>query len=154
MNNQDVLIFQTDNGEISVEVNFSGETAWLSLTQMAELFERDKSVISRHLKKIFEEGELEIASTVAKFATVQMEGGHSVERQIDYYNLDVIISVGYRVNSKRGTHFRRWASTILREYLIKGYAIDQKRLTDQSVDKIQQTIELLSANSHGPILGK
>jgi DNA ligase (NAD+) len=152
MNNQDVLIFQADNGEISVEVHFSGETAWLSLTQIAVLFERDKSVISRHLKKIFEEGELESTSTVANFATVQMEGGHPVERQIDYYNLDVIISVGYRVNSKRGTQFRRWASTVLKDYLIKGYAIDQKKLTDQSIGQIRQTIELLSQTLMGQSL--
>lgn len=101
-----------------IDVQFAQETLWLSINQIAMLFEKDKSVISRHIRNIFIEGELAIESSVAKYATVQIEGGHEVERQIEYYNLDVIISVGYRVNSKRGTEFRRWSSQILKDHLV------------------------------------
>ena len=116
-----VAIFKNESGDIEVSVKLSDETVWLSLNQLTEVFGRDKSVISRHLSNIFKEGELEQESTVAKFATVQMEGVKTVTRQIEYYNLDAIISVGYRVNSKRGVEFRCWASGVLKEYLIKGY---------------------------------
>jgi hypothetical protein len=104
------------------------ETVWLSLDKMAQLFQRDKSTVSRHIKNVFEEGELDQNSTVANFATVQMEGTRQVERFIEYYNLDVIISVGYRVKSLQGTQFRRWASGVLKEYLIKGYAMNDDLL--------------------------
>ncbi len=106
-NNQNIIIYQNEEGKISVEVKFIDENLWLSLNQIAELFGRDKSVISRHLKNIFQEGELDRDSTVAFFATVKVEGGHKVSRQVEYFNLDSIISVGYRVNSKRGTQFRQ-----------------------------------------------
>lgn len=122
------LMYQTEDGLTKINVQMEDETVWLSLDQMAELFQRDKSTISRHIKNIFEEGELEEKSTVAKNATVQIEGDRTVTRQIDYYNLDVIISVGYRVKSLRGTQFRRWALNILKEYLIKGFAMDDDRL--------------------------
>ena len=102
------------------------ETVWLSLEQMSELFDRDKSVISRHIKNILEE-ELD-NSTVANFATVQKEGKREVTRDIEYYNLDMIISVGYRVKSKNGILFRKWANKVLKEYLIKGYSVNQRRL--------------------------
>jgi hypothetical protein len=101
---------------LKVSVQFDKETVWLSLKQIALLFDRDKSVISRHLRNIYREGELEASSTVAKNATVQIESGRSVKRDIDYYNLDAIISVGYRVNSKQGTQFRKWANQILKDY--------------------------------------
>jgi len=101
---------------------------WLTLDQMAELFERDKSTISRHIKNVFDEGELEQWATVAKFATVQTEGTRQVERQIEYYSLDVIISVGYRVKSLRGTQFRQWATKRLNEYIRKGFTMDDERL--------------------------
>ena len=123
-----IIIFKTDDGKISVNAHFDAETAWLSLDQMAELFERDKSTISRHIKNLFEEGELEQAATVAKFATVQTEGSRHVERQIEFYNLDVIISVGYRVKSLRGTQFRQWATKRLNEYIRKGFTLDDERL--------------------------
>jgi len=123
-----IIIFKTDDGKISVNAHFDAETAWLSLDQMAELFERDKSTISRHIKNLFEEGELEQAATVAKFATVQTEGSRHVERQIEFYNLDVIISVGYRVKSLRGTQFRQWATKRLNEYICKGFTLDDERL--------------------------
>jgi hypothetical protein len=122
------LLYQTEDGRTRVEVRFGGETAWLSLTQMADLFQRDKSVISRHIKNVFEEGELTREATVAEFATVQREGDREVTRQVEYYNLDVIISVGYRVKSHRGTQFRIWATQRLREYIIKGFTLDDERL--------------------------
>ena len=111
-----------------MEVNLKDETLWLSLDQIAELFQRNKSTISRHIKNIFEEGELNPKTTVAKFATVQKAGDRKVERHIDYYNLDMIISVGYRVNSLQDTHFRIWATQVLKEYMIKGFAMDDDRL--------------------------
>ena len=105
---QGLVIFKTENDNIHVDVKLDQDTVWLSLNQIAQLFERDKSVISRHFKNIFKEEELEQSATVAKFATVKQEGGHEVQREIEFYNLDAIISVGYRVNSKRGTQFRQW----------------------------------------------
>lgn len=126
-NNDNMLIYQSEDGRIKIDVRFEGETAWLSLEQMSMLFGRDKSTISRHIKNVFEEGELNLNSTVAKFATVQMEGSRTIERNIDYYNLDVIISVGYRVKSQQGTQFRIWATQRLREYIIKGFALNDER---------------------------
>ncbi len=127
-NKGEIIIYQTEDGLTKVNVNMKNETVWLSLDQMAELFQRDKSTISRHIKNIFEEGELKKDSTVANFATVQNEGDRQVERNIEYYNLDVIISVGYRVKSIRGTQFRIWATNVLREYMLKGFAMDDERL--------------------------
>lgn len=110
------------------------ETVWLSLSQMTELFGRDKSVISRHLRKIFQSGELEREATVAKNATVQSEGGREVVREIEFFNLDAIISVGYRVNSTRGTQFRIWATRTLREHLgQRGYPPDKQEKATQAV---------------------
>ena len=131
MNNHgDMLIYQTEDGLTKIDVNMQNETVWLSLDQMADLFQRDKSTISRHIKNIFDEGELDRNSTVAKCATVQNEGNRQVERAIDYYNLDVIISVGYRVKSQRGVQFRIWATNILKEYIKKGFAMDDDRLKE------------------------
>ena len=124
----DVIIYQTDDGLSKIEVNLKNETVWLSLDQMAELFQRDKSTVSRHINNIFKEGELKREATVANFATVQLEGDRTVKRNIEYYNLDVIISVGYRVKSIRGTQFRIWANSVLKEYIIKGFAMDDDRL--------------------------
>ena len=109
-NNDNMLIYQSEDGKIKIDVRFENETVWLSLDQMATLFGRDKSTISRHIKNVFEEGELPNEATVANFATVQVEGNREVVRNIDYYNLDVIISVGYRVKSQQGTQFRIWAT--------------------------------------------
>jgi len=122
------LLYQTEDGQSRVEVRMAGDTVWLSLTQMSELFGRDKSVVSRHVNNVFDEGELSREATVAFYATVQSEGARSVEREIEHFNLDVIISVGYRVKSQRGTQFRIWATQRLREYLIKGFAMDDERL--------------------------
>lgn len=121
-------MYTTEDGITKVEVTFDNDTVWLSLAQIAELFQKNKSTISRHIKNIFSEGELLAKATVAKFATVQKEGNRIVERQIDFYNLDVIISVGYRVKSLRGTQFRIWATNILKEYMKKGFALDDDRL--------------------------
>ena len=126
-NNDNMLIYQLEDGKIRIDVRFEKETVWLSLDQMATLFGRDKSTVSRHVKNVFEEGELSPEATVANFATVQTEGNREVARNIDYYNLDVIISVGYRVKSQQGTQFRIWATQRLREYIIKGFALNDER---------------------------
>lgn len=134
------LVYQTQDGKLKIDVRFQGETVWLSLNQQAELFQRDKSVISRHIKNVFEEGELRREGTVAKSATVQIEGGKQVTREIEFYNLDVIISVGYRVKSHRGTQFRIWATQCLREYIVKGFVLDDERLKnpDQPFDYFEE----------------
>ena len=124
----ELIIYQTDDGETRLQVRMDQETAWLTLNQMADLFQRDKSVISRHIRNVFEEGELLRERTVANFATVQFEGNREVSREVEYFNLDVIISVGYRVKSHRGTQFRIWATQRLREYIVKGFALDDERL--------------------------
>lgn len=131
-NRGEIIIYQTEDGLTKINVNLQNESVWLSLDQMAELFQRDKSTISRHIKNIFIEGELVRESTVANFATVQNEGDRQVERNIEYYNLDVIISVGYRVKSFRGTQFRIWANSVLKEYITKGFAMDDERLKGNS----------------------
>ena len=125
MLNSNILMYTTEDGVTKVEVTFDNETVWLSLDQMAELFQRDKSTISRHIKNIFVEGELSKNSVVANFATTASDGK---VYQVDYYNLDVIISVGYRVKSLRGTQFRIWATNVLKEYMRKGFALDDDRL--------------------------
>nr|MBP6634810.1 virulence RhuM family protein [Paludibacter sp.] len=134
MENQGEIILYQSEDATQLEVRIENETVWLSLNQMSDLFGRDKSVISRHIRNIFDEGELEYMSTVAKNATVQNEGGKEVLRQIEFYNLDVIISVGYRVKSKRGTQFRIWANSILKEYLMKGYVLNSR------IDRIEKKI--------------
>ena len=122
------LLYQTEDGQTKIEVTLANDTVWLTADQMAELFQRNKSTISRHIKNVFESGELKPDSTVAFFATVQNEGTRRVERNIAFYNLDMIISVGYRVNSHRGVQFRIWATQVLREYLIKGFAMNDDLL--------------------------
>ncbi len=124
-NRGEILMYQTEDGQTRVQVRLDRNTAWLSLNQMADLFQRDKSVISRHIANVFEEGELRRVSVVAEFATTAADGK---TYQVDYYNLDVIISVGYRVQSLRGTQFRIWATQRLREYIVKGFTLDDERL--------------------------
>lgn len=124
----EVIIYQAPNGAIELRGDVSRETLWASLDQIAEVFGRDKSVISRHLGNIYKAGELDAKATVAKSATVQIEGGRRIRRNIEYYNLDAILSVGYRVNSKTATHFRKWATKTLREYITKGYALNRKQI--------------------------
>lgn len=122
------LLYTTDEGNTGIEVRLIDETVWLSLDQMADLFQRHKSVISRHISNVYSEGELAFDRTVAKFATVQNEGLRSVRRDVQFYNLDVIISVGFRIKSHRGTQFRIWATQRLREYLIKGFTMNDDLL--------------------------
>ena len=129
----EIVFYQSEDGTIRLETRLENETLWLTINQMAELFGVDKSGISRHLKNIFATGELQRQATVANFATVQDEGERSVARELEYYNLDAIISVGYRVNSLRGTQFRIWATQQLKEYLVKGFVIDDERLKSPPV---------------------
>ncbi|MBC7589188.1 MAG: virulence RhuM family protein [Chitinophagaceae bacterium] len=127
MNKGEILIYQNQQGSIKIDVRLDDETVWLTQAQLGELFQKSKATISEHIKHVFEEGELHENSTVRKFRTVQMEGNKSVQREIDYYNLDVIISVGYRVKSPQGTQFRIWATQRLKEYIIKGFALNDER---------------------------
>lgn len=136
--NQNIVIY--NEGEVELNVSVGDETLWLSQKQLEVLFARDKSVISRHIKNIFKEGELDRDSVVAKNATTASDGKIY---QVEFYNLDMIISLGYRVNSKRATSFRVWATKILKEYLIKGYAINQKRLEQKGLKELNETISLL-----------
>ena len=122
------LLYQTPDGDSHIEVKLQNDTVWLSLDQMAELFQRNKSTISRHIKNVLEDGELQEEATIANFATVQNEGTRKVERVIAYYNLDMIISVGYRVHSYRGVQFRIWATKVLKEYIVKGFAMNDDLL--------------------------
>ena len=124
-NNGDIIIYQSEDGVTKIDVSLQDETVWLSIDQMSDLFQRDKSTISRHIKNIFVEGELQYSSVVAKFATTAADGK---TYNVDYFNLDVIISVGYRVKSVRGTQFRIWATQRLKEYMIKGFTMDAERL--------------------------
>lgn len=141
-----IEIYASADGLTQLEVHFVGETFWLNLNQISSLFEKDKSVISRHLNNIYNEGELDRNSTVAKNATVQIEAKREVKREIDYYNLDAILSVGYRVNSKRGTQFRQWATKRLKDYLIEGVAINEKRLEQKNkeIQVLHDGIRILS----------
>jgi hypothetical protein len=140
----EIIIYQSEDNQTQVEVQFEGETFWLSQDQIADLFERDRTVISRHLGNIFKEGELSEEVVSANFAHTTVHGaipGKTQEQTVKHYNLDAILSVGYRVNSKRGTQFRQWATQRLKDYLVQGYAINQKRLKqlEQVVNIVQQS---------------
>lgn len=137
-----IVIYRTADGQTTVDVKMDGDTVWLSQAQMAELFQTDRTSILRHIKNIYKTGELEENPTCAFFAQVRTEGKRTVTRQIPYYNLDMIISVGYRVNSLRGTQFRIWANKVLKEYLVKGYAVN-KALTEQRYTELKQLVAVL-----------
>lgn len=122
------ILYKTTDEKVAVDVRFEDETVWLSQAQLCELFQKSKATISEHIKNVFEEGELDAGATVRNFRTVQKEANREVQRDIDYYNLDVIISVGYRVKSQRGTQFRIWATKRLNEYIRKGFTMDDERL--------------------------
>lgn len=139
----EVVLYKAKNGNIQLDVNLTDETVWLSLLQLSELFGRDKSVISRHLNNIFNINELDRGQTVANFATVQKEGEKTVKREIEYYNLDVILSVGYRINSKEAISFRQWATNVLKQHLTHGYTVHEKRLAKRGVKELEQTVALL-----------
>ena len=140
--NNKIVIYKADDGQIHIDVRMENETMWLSQQQMADVFQTDRTSVLRHIKNIYATGELDEISTCAKFAQVREEGTRKVVRQIPYYNLDVIISVGYRVNSKRGTQFRIWANRTLKEYLVKGYAINNQ-LAVQKYEELSQLVHLL-----------
>ena len=124
--NDKIIIYQTDDGSINLEVKMDKDTVWLTQAQMVELFQTTKQNVSLHVNNVYKECELEEKSTVKEYLTVQNEGKRSVRRMVKYYNLDVIISVGYRVKSQRGTQFRIWANRVLKDYLVKGYAVNER----------------------------
>ena len=132
----EIIIFENQN--VKLEVNMKDETVWLNRQQMADLFDRDIKTIGKHINNALREELLDDSSTVAKFATVQKEGNREITRSIEYYNLDVIISVGYRVKSENGVIFRQWANKILKDYMLKGYAVNQRRL-----EYLEKTIKLI-----------
>jgi death-on-curing family protein len=147
----EIIIYQSPDNRATVEVKFQQETVWLNQKQMADLFDKDSDTVGLHLKNIFADGELDESATTEFFSVVQQEGSRSVKRDIKFYNLDAIISVGYRVNSKRGTQFRQWATQRLKDYLVQGYAINQKRLAE--LGKMVQLIEQ-SGSAEGLQLGE
>ena len=144
-----VVLYEGKNGEVELRKDEEKDTLWATLDQIATVFGRHKSVISRHIKNIFRAQELDEKSTVAKTATVQIENGREVTRMIEYYNLDVILSVGYRVNSKQATQFRIWATGILREYLIKGFSMNSKQLivSGDKFDDLHKAISFIESES-------
>ncbi|MCF6219217.1 MAG: virulence RhuM family protein [Gammaproteobacteria bacterium] len=146
--NSEIIIYESGNHTIEVRLDGAQETLWLSLQQIADLFDRDKSVISRHLRNIFKDEELGRDSVVAKNATTAADGK---TYQVDYYNLDAIISVGYRVNSKKGTQFRIWATQRLKEYLLQGYTLNQQRF-DKNAEELQQAIALIQKAAMSPVM--
>lgn len=142
-NNGEIVLYQPDSS-INMEVVLENDTLWLTLDNLSELYQRDKSTISRHLRNIFDEGELDKSSTVANFATVQNEGGRAVKRYVDYYNLDAIISVGYRVKSRKGIEFRKWGTVIIKNHIIKTNSINVR------VDKVEEEV-LTMVGHHRPV---
>ena len=153
-NETSLIMYVAEDGITRIQATFDQNTVWLSIDQMAELFQRDKSTISRHIKNVFDERELDRNRTVANFATVQNEGGRMIERNIDYFNLDVIISVGYRVKSIRGTQFRIWALQVLREYLLKGGSVNQRiDSLERRVSRTEEKIDFFVRTSLPPVEG-
>lgn len=149
----EILIYKTPDNKINVEMKLVDETLWLPQNKIAELFGVTKASISRHIKNIYKSQELDTASTVSKIETVQNEGGREIKRQIEYYNLDMIIAVGYRINSKQATHFRIWATNILKEYIIKGFVMNDKRLMEPNktfgedyFDELLERIRIIRAS--------
>jgi len=150
----EIVLYQSLDGITSLDVVVEKESVWLPLDKIAELFQRDKSTISRHIKNVFEEGELDRNPTVAFFATVQMEGGRKIERNVEFFNLDVIISVGYRVKSQRGTQFRIWANKVLKEYIIKGYAVGKRfENLESRVSETEKKIDFFVKTALPPVQG-
>lgn len=145
MTESEIKIYQTDDGQTTIDVKFENESVWLTQKQMAQLFDKDSDTIGLHLKNIYQSGELEEFATTEESSVVQNEGKRQVQRKIKLYNLDAIISVGYRVNSKRGIQFRIWASRIIKEYLLKGFVIDNKRLVQQNkqLKELQNSVKIL-----------
>ena len=138
MEENKIVIYQTEDGQTQIDVRLENETVWLTQAQMVELFQTTKQNVSLHLNNLYKEGELEKEGTVKEYLTVQQEGKRTVSRTVKYYDLDVIISVGYRVKSKRGTAFRIWARKVLKDYLVKGYAVNERIRKDRLVNLINQ----------------
>ncbi|MBR2882308.1 MAG: virulence RhuM family protein [Prevotella sp.] len=136
------IIYQTEDGQTQIDVRLESKTVWLTQAQMAELFETDRTSIVRHINNIYKVEELDRESTCAKIAQVQVEGKRNVKRNIPYFNLDMIISVGYRVNSKRGVKFRQWANSVLKQYLVKGYAVNE-RIHKEQIGELRQLVGML-----------
>ena len=143
--NNEIILYRPNELAEHIEVRLEDETVWLNRQQLTVLFGRDVKTIGKHINNVFEDGELQKSSTVANFATVQNEGGRTIERQIEYYNLDVIISVGYRVKSKQGTQFRIWATNVLRDYLLKGYSLNQRmNRIENNMDHLIKKVDTIS----------
>ncbi|ERS83021.1 cytochrome C [Marinobacter sp. C1S70] len=143
MTEQQVRIFTSTDGQAQLEVALEQETVWLSQVQMAELFGKDVRTVNEHVGNVFQEGELEKEPTIRKFRIVRQEGKRQVQREIDHYNLDMIISVGYRVKSQRGVQFRKWATQVLKDHLVEGYTLNQRRLAERGIE-FEQAVDLLS----------
>ena len=142
MEDNKIIIYQTEDGQTQIDVRLENETVWLTQTQMAELFQTNRTSIVRHINNIYKVEELDRESTCAKIAQVQIEGKRNVKRNIPYFNLDMIISVGYRVNSKRGVKFRQWANNVLKQYLVKGYAVNE-RIRKEQISELRQLVVML-----------
>ena len=142
MEENKIIIYQTEDGQTQIDVRLENDTVWLTQAQMVELFQTTKQNVSLHVGNVFKEGELEQEATVKEYLTVQKEGERSVSRKVKYYNLDVIISVGYRVKSKRGTAFRIWARRVLKDYLIKGYAVNE-RIRKEQIGELRQLVGII-----------
>ena len=145
MAKSEIKIYQADNGKTEIQVKFDNETVWLNQYQLEELFKTDRTSITKHISNIYKTDELNRNLTCAKIAQVQEEGNRSVTRKVNFYNLDLIIAVGYRVNSKRGTQFRMWANNVLKEYLVKGFSINEQRLIQQNkqLKELQDSVRIL-----------
>ncbi|MGO3282802.1 MAG: RhuM family protein [Psychrobacter sp.] len=151
LNNDSFEIYVADDGQTQIEIRLEQETLWLSQAQMATLFDKDSDTIGLHLKNIYKEGELDQSATTEQSSVVRQEGQRQVRRNIRFYNLDAIISVGYRVNSKKGTQFRMWATQRLREYLLQGYTINEQRLA-KNADELEQALALIKKTAQSPVL--
>jgi len=145
--NNEIIIYQSEDGNTQLEVKLEGETVWLTQAQMQELFKTTKQNVSLHVNNIYKEGELDKQATVKEYLTVQKEGNRNVKRTVKYYNLDVIISVGYRVKSINGTRFRQWANTVLKQYLVKGYAVNE-RIRKQQIAELRQLVQVVGRALH------
>jgi len=141
--NDKIIIYQSEDGKTQLDVKLEGETVWLTQAQMVELFQTSKQNVSLHINNIYKEGELGKEATVKDYLTVQSEGARTIHRRVKYYNLDMIISVGYRVNTKRGIRFRQWANSVLKQYLVKGYAINEN-IRKQQIAELRQLVQVVS----------
>ena len=156
-NKSRIVIYKDKNGQVELHADIIEDTLWANLNQVSNIFDVQKSAVSKHLKNIYSSGELQIDSTVSKMETVQNEGGRSIKRKVEYYNLDAIIAVGYRINSKKATQFRIWATKILHDYLIKGYNLNKYQLSKskENVEGLHEAVTFLESNNNpGELKGK